>query len=179
MTQFARPISDISTGSWTDEGSVDNDGNLYTSLDEVSQDGDLSRVNSTGDAGTFEVKLGTITDPEVSTGHVVHVWAKGTGSGGPERIAVYLYETTTLIETISTNWAPGRGSYADINFTLTLADDIADYTDLRIRITITSIGGSEQMDVTQIYLETPDAVTVDDMLPWDFKKRRFEPLLVR
>jgi hypothetical protein len=157
MTQFARPDSDITVDSWTDEGSSFNDGNLYTSLREVSQDGDTSYVNSTGDAGTFEVKLTTVTDPEVGTGHIVHVFARGTGSGGPERLQVELYEATTLIELISSNWAPGRGSYADINFTLTLADDIADYTDLRIRITVASIGGSEQLDVTQIYLETPDA----------------------
>ena len=34
MAQTAYPTSDISTGSWTDEGTVDNDGSLYTSVDE-------------------------------------------------------------------------------------------------------------------------------------------------
>jgi hypothetical protein len=164
MTQYARPTSDISNNSWTDEGPSFNDGNLYTSIQEVSQDGDTSYLNSTGDAGTFEVKLGTISDPEVGTGHIVHIYARGTGSGGPERLAVYLYEGTTLIETLSTNWAPGRGSYSDLNFTLVLADDIADYTDLRIRVTVASIGGSEQLDITQIYLETTDAAAGQDDL---------------
>ena len=159
MTQYARPASDITVEAWTDEGTSFNDGNLYTSVQEVTQDGDTSRVNSTGDAGTFEVKLGTITDPEVGTGHTIHIWGKGTGSGGGEKVDVWLMEGTTIIDMIGSNWTPGRGSYADLNVTLgTLeADSITDYTDLRIRVTIDTIGGSEQFDITQIYLETPDA----------------------
>ena len=88
MAQYARPISDISNDFWTDEGSSFNDGNLYTSIQEVTQDGDVSYVNCIGVLGTFEVKLGTITDPEVGTGHVVHVYAKATGSGGPEKLDI-------------------------------------------------------------------------------------------
>ncbi len=164
MTQYARPASDISVGLWTDEGSSFNDGNLYTSIREVTQDGDTSYVNSTNTVGdTFEVKLETITDPEVGTGHIAHVYAKATGGASPEKIDIWLVEGTTIIEQIASNWAPGRGSYADLNFTLILADDIADYTDLRIRVTIAVLNGAEQIDVTQIYLETPDASGSDDL----------------
>ncbi len=160
MTQFARPASDITAGNWTDEGSSFNDGNLYTSVQEVSQDGDTSYLLGDGDLtpGTFEVKLDSVGDPVSNTGHIVHIYAMAFGSGGPERIDVYLYEATTLIATVAGNWAPGRSAYADANYTLTTleADAIGDYADLRVRVVEASIPAGESIRVTQIYMEFPD-----------------------
>ena len=172
MTQYDRPTSDISTGSWTDEGSVDNDNNLYTSLDEVSQGGDDSYVSGTSGAGTFEAKLGNLTDPVGNTSHIVHIYGEGVGSGGPEKVDLYLYEGAGLIATIANNWAPGRSAYADVNYTLSSgeADSISNYTDLRVRVVEDSIGGDE-FRVTQIYMEVPDAagakVNKDLEAKWD------------
>jgi hypothetical protein len=159
------PISDISSGSWTDEGTADNDGNLYTSVDETStpSDGDTSYINCPNGGGTCEVKLDTASDPGVGTGHIVHVYGKGTGTGGPEKIDVYLYESTTLIATLGSNWGPGRGSYTDLNYTLTTteANNITDYSDLRVRMVEDTVGSGEGFRVTRIYMEIPAAdVTV-------------------
>lgn len=162
MAQVARPTSDISAGSWTDEGTVDNDGNLWTSLDETSQDADSSYIRDAGFNTTSEVRLGSITDPGVGTGHIVHVFFRSIGSGGPERLTIDLVQGTTVIETWA-NQSNRSGTYTDLNATMTAADSITDYTNLRVRLTASNLGGSEEMRVTQVYLETPDAPAVLDM----------------
>ena len=158
MTQYARPASDITVGSWTDEGTVDNDGNLYTSLDEVTRDDDSSYIQGTNGAGSSEVKLSTVTDPVSSTGHILHVWFRSIGSGAGEKMDFYLYCATTLIVQ-SINQTNRSDTYADIAVTLTTdeADAITDYSDLRIRMDEDTIGTGEYVRITQCYIEVPDA----------------------
>lgn len=166
MTQYARPASDISAGNWTDEGAVDNDGNLYTSLDEVTKDDDSSYVtNNTGD-DTGEVKLSAVADPVSSTGHVVHCWFRTIGGGAGEKLDVSLYEATTEIAGV-VNQSNRSASYADATFRLTAgeADSIGDYSDLRIRLIANTVGGTEEIRVTQCYLEVPDAAAPDVFPP--------------
>ena len=161
MTQYARPVSDVSVGSWTDEGTVDNDGSLYTSLDEVSQDGDDSYVLAAPGAGTFEVMLDSVDDPESSSGHILHVYGESTGGTTPDRVDVSLYDGASLI-VLSEDWAPGRSGYVDLNLTLlsTEADAIVDYSDLRVRVDLITLGGGETFKITQAYLQVPDAPVV-------------------
>jgi len=170
MAQTARPISDISAGSWTDEGGVDNDGNLYTSLDETSQDGDSSYVSGGDGAGDFEVKLGSMNDPGSSVDHTVYVWAKAVGSGPSERASIALYQGATKIANIAVNQIISRTDYTLYSSTLSSADAdaITNYTDLRVRVTENNIGSGEEVRVTQIYMEVPDAasgytLTIDDV----------------
>ena len=169
MTQYLRPASDISAGSWTDEGSSFNDGSLYTSVQEVAQDGDTSYIDCPNGGGTAEVKLNSVTDPEGNTLHIIHIYAEAAGSGGPERVDAYLYEGSNLRATIIENWAPGRSGYVDINYTLTTieADSLTAYDDLRIRLVEANIGSGEHIKVTQIYMEVPDAppAAADDQTP--------------
>ncbi len=136
MVQTIRPASDISAGGWSDEGSSFNDGNLFTSVQETSQDGDTSYILCEVGDGTCEVKLDTATDPVSAVLHTVHIWGEGVGSGAPERIDVELYEGATLRATVIANWAPGRGAYAEATYTLSAAaaNAISDYCDLRVRM---------------------------------------------
>ncbi len=161
MTQTARPASDITTGNWTDEGSSFNDGSLYTSIQETSKDDDVSYVLGDGDLtpATFEVKLDSVTDPEGNSDHRVRLWGKGVGSGGGEKVDVFLYEATTARATVANNWTPGRSAYAELNYLLSSAeaDAIGDYTDLRIRVVEDTIGAGEEFRITQAYFECPDA----------------------
>ena len=155
MTQTIRPASDISAGSWTpSSGST-----LWEMLDEVAHDDNGTYATGSNGAGTFEVKLGTSTDPVSSVDHIVYAWGMAVGSGKGEDVVVSLYESTTLIATISAKWLPGRGTYAQLAYTLlgAEADAIADYTDLRVRVVEGSIGGGEEFRVTQVYMEIPDA----------------------
>jgi hypothetical protein len=160
MAQYARPSSDIAAGSWTDEGTVDNDGNLYTSIDEVTIDNDDSYVNGTSSATTFKIKLGTITDPEVDTGHSLRIFLRSDGSGAAERTDWELVQgdpSETSIATIN-NLSNRSGSYSDQGRALTTGEvaNITDYSDLYIKCTNDNIGGSEWVRITQVFLETPD-----------------------
>jgi hypothetical protein len=159
MAQYARPSSDISQGGWTDEGTVDNDGNLYTSIDEATIDNDDSYVNGTSSATTFKIKLSTVVDPEVDTGHSLRIFLYGQGTGAAERTDWELVQgdpSETSIATLSnlSNDAP----YADVGRALTTGEvaNITDYSDLYIKCTNDNISGSEWVRITQVYLETPD-----------------------
>lgn len=158
MTQYARPGQDILIGNWTDEGTVDNDGNLYTSVDEVTKDDDDSYINADDTATTCELKLSSVTDPQVGTSHILHIWFRSDGSGGPEKLDVRLLEATTEICSLA-NQTNRSGSYADVGYTLSEgeANSITDYSDLRIELTQDSVGSGEWIRVTQCYLEVPDA----------------------
>ncbi|MCH8741573.1 hypothetical protein IH779_01605 [Patescibacteria group bacterium] len=159
--QTGLPNGDISTGSWTDEGTVDNDGFLYTSIDEASADGDDSYIVSFGTTATAEVGLPVFQDPGVDTGHIIHVWIRSIGSGGVERMRVALFQGTTEIET-SGNLQNRSTTYAEQVFTIAEANaaNITDYADLRIRIISRNLGGSEEMRVTKVEFEISDAVGI-------------------
>lgn len=163
MAQFARPVSDRVAGPWTDEGVVDNDGNLYTSVDEVTQDGDSSYIQATT-TGTGGVNLGSITDPGVDTGHVLHILYRNIGSGGPERIDFELYTNngTTLVTSI-TNQSNRSGTYIDLAYPLSEAEaaiigNSGDYSSLVVYFIVTALGGGESFRITQVFLQTPDAI---------------------
>lgn len=161
MAQFARPDSDISQGDWTDEGSSFNDGNLYTSIREATQDGDISYVNGEGDtpSTTFEVGLTAVTDPVSSADHYLRIWMYGQGSGAAERIDVYLMENEAAPTQIAAFSNLSRDSpYGDEGRVLTSgeADAITDYSDLFVRVVNDNIGSGEFVRITQVYLEVPD-----------------------
>lgn len=66
MAQFSRPSSDISAGSWTPStGST-----LYTLVDETSAD-DGDYVLTTSSLSEFRVGLSAVSDPGISTGHIL------------------------------------------------------------------------------------------------------------
>jgi hypothetical protein len=159
MTQIARPIQDISNVNCTDEGPVDNDGNLYTSVDEVIKDDDDSYIDFPGSSPSCELLLDPLIDPETSGNHVLHVWAKSTGGGTLESIDIFLFVGTGTQIYFANNWQPGRAAYADFNYTLTEgeANNINDYSDLRFRFREGVIGTTEHVRVTQTYFEIPDA----------------------
>lgn len=159
MTQYARPASDITVGNWTDEGTVDNDGNLWTSMDEVTSDDDDSYIMATNQSADIcEVKLGAGTDPVSSVGHVLHVLFRSIGGGGPEKVDMLLLDGAVTILELP-NQSNRSASYTDVNYTLTgaEADAIGDYTDLRIRLNADTVGSGEEIRVTQAYMQFPDA----------------------
>ena len=178
MAQFARPNSDTTVGSWTWNGGPTS---LWDCINESSpSDSDYIDGNATASSEN-RIELGTVTDPSIGTGHIIRVRWQAYGSGGPERISLDLYEGTTLIVAAFGNYAPGRAWLSD-SYTLLAAeaDAITDYTNLNIRFTVDAGGGSEGIQVSWCELEVPDAAAgPEDMLPWDFKKRRFGALLVR
>jgi hypothetical protein len=160
MTQYARPISDIATGNWTDEGTVDNDGSLYTSIDEVTSDDDDSYINGDNTATVFCVKLDAVNEPSDPTQCNLHLLMRSSGNGGPEKLDVILYEDyegTPIARATWNNQSNRSGTYSDVTAGTLDLSAVIDWSNLYVEGTADSIGSGEWLRVTQIYLETPDA----------------------
>jgi hypothetical protein len=122
--QYLAPISDLSTGGWSQSTGP----TLYAVLDEsVANDSDYI---STTSATTCELKLGNGNDPLSSTGHILK-YRILAGSG---TLSVALKQGSTTIA----SWVHTlTGLPQDISNTLsgTEADSITDYTNLRVTFT--------------------------------------------
>jgi len=157
MAQYARPDSDITVGNWTDEGTSFNDGNLYTSIQEVTSDNDTSYINADDTATTCVIGLNSINAPGTGT-ITLHVYFRSSGTGGPEKLDIDLYEGTSLVQSWP-NQTNRSGTYSDLN--ATVSNTITDYSDLRVHLGADSVGSGEWIRVTQVYLEAPDAAGTD------------------
>lgn len=126
--QLAAPISDQSTGTWTTAP-------LYEKLDEtVADDADFI-IGAPGLSGDkFRVKLTSLTDPSVSTGHILRYrYRKYSGSTGRVDFIIRLIQGASTVIASAT--------HTDISATITAgsltlsgaeADSITDYTDLYV-----------------------------------------------
>ncbi len=146
MAQYGRPTSDVSTGSWTTAP-------LYQKVDETpySDTDYIQLTNAT--SNSCELGLGSVTDPQVSTGHIVRIRATKVGSG-TITLTGYLYEGTTLRATISITLTT---SFATTTYTLSAAeaDSISNYGNLRVRLTGTAGSTSRYVRVSWIEFEVP------------------------
>lgn len=141
MTQYARPDADITT-QWTTTP-------LWSKIDEVSAD-DADFIQDSTSGHVAEVSLSNVSDPGVSSGHVVR-YRKRTGTS--PNVTLALYQGATLIA--STTDTTTAGSFGDASFTLSgaEADAITDYTDLRLRFTNNA---NVNYRISQVYFECPD-----------------------
>jgi len=146
----------------TPDGTVSNDWSVVgaaTAHAALASASDSSNIQTQTDEDLCRVNISSLTDPEVSTGHIIKFRAQATGSGAPERIQVKLFEGSTE-RAASGNLAITRGSFAAYSYTLdaTETDSIADYTDLRIEIRAAVVGGgSDELECSEAFLEVPDA----------------------
>lgn len=162
MAQFARPDSTVTLTNWGQSGSV------HLTLDESSaSDSDFTySINNT--TAELEVGLSNVSDPSVSTGHVVRFRYAKTNAGTPDsggsnsELTVRLLQGTTVIGGTSTITV-SSGTWTAGSFTLTAleTDNITDYTDLRIEFAIVGGGGSPAnrrgAGISWAELEVPDA----------------------
>ena len=162
MTQYARPDSDVSDGSWVNQAGSNT--NLYQSIDESGGEDDSDYVISTDSSSssdTMEVGLSDISDPQGSSSHTVKYRAKGSdpsGSYGIPSLTVSLRQGSTQIAT-STN-SSLTTFFVDYTFTLSSseANAITDYSDLRLRFVRASGGSASETNlVSEAWFETPDA----------------------
>ncbi len=153
MVQNALPSGTV-TNNWNITGAA----TAHEAVDDPvgSPDDDTTKLDSTVDEDEFLVNIGTVTDPEVGTGHVIRFRCQSTGSGAPERVEVKLFEGTTE-RAASGNIACNRDTWQDESYTLSEAEanSITDYSVLRLECRVKIIG-SELIEVTQIFLEVPD-----------------------
>lgn len=125
--QYARPTSDVSTGTWTASSGSD----LFAMLDETAAS-DADYIVTTG-ASTCEVALGTLSDPASSSGHVVRYRISADAGG----ITVRLRQGTTTIATWTHATAPTSLTTYAQTLTGGEADSITDYSTLRLQFEAT------------------------------------------
>jgi len=143
MAQFARPSTDTTLDSYTDQ--TGGTTNIYTTIDEsVASDLDYIRSATDPSNAAYVTKLTSVTDPVSATGHVLRVrMGTDVASGGNQIDATvelregYVSETSqgTLICTLSQSNI-NQGSFADYSANLSAgeANSITDYTDLYVRV---------------------------------------------
>ena len=116
MAQFGRPNSDITTTNWsTSSGS----GTLASHIDETTFS-DTDYILTTTDDASCEVALSSVTDPAVSTGHIVRWrWRVANAGGGGERGGAFLVQGATTKATLATAYGLNRTAYDAMSYTLT------------------------------------------------------------
>ncbi len=172
MAQFVRPDADILITSWLpgvgstawdllDEGAPGNEG-----TDTVR-----SPSNPVYDTSELVLRGSDVTDPAVSTGHIIRAKWQKTGSGGRTiegRLQLrqgYVDETTpgTLIATLTAADLPDTFQTNTYTLSAGEADSITDYNDLSFRCNgnFGGSGGARGLRIDYVELETPDAVAVE------------------
>ena len=157
MVQIARPDSTVSAGLWEPIGGPST---LWECVDEVTANDNTDYIEAlNGENTTCELGLGDLNDPLGNIGHILRFRMQGTGSGGPERCKVQLFDGATLIADAGNQTS--RAAWDSKEYTLTAgeADAIGDYTDLRFKIISSNLEASEDMWVTWAEFQVPDAPT--------------------
>jgi len=129
--QFARPTADSVDGSWTDQAGGTS---LFAAIDETTaSDADYIRSSPNPSSDLVKIKLGSVSDPGSSSGHIVRYRIGKIGSAQVDVTARLRQGTTLIAEWTHTDIATGP---TDVSQTLSgaQADAITDYTDLYIEI---------------------------------------------
>jgi hypothetical protein len=129
----AHPAADVTDGGWTDQTGGPN---LAAALDELIAD-DADYITSSASPGSpdiAEVQLGSLGDPNSSTGHIVRYrYGKDSAAGDTLNLTVRLRQGTTTIASWTHTDVPAGWTDAVQTLSGAEADAITDYSDLRIR----------------------------------------------
>jgi len=162
MVQTARPDADDTDGSWTDK---DGGSTLYTSIDDTSSDDATTFIQceDTGGDDACIVQLATISAP--GSGNVTIKYTAmsvdTSGSGDTPGIKFELLEGSTVRGSAQTNNSVHGSSWTAYSYPTSGSLDVSsvsNWGNLKLRITMLSTEGfNDILQVTQAYLETPDA----------------------
>lgn len=146
MVEYARPDSDVSKGNWDDPNGNNND-ILYDDVDEVTpSDTDYIQSGTDPSNDTCELGLSTVVDPEVSVDHYVRYRYRKQMSGGGQPgvidITVRLLQGAVQIASwthnaVTETWTPAVQTLSGAQ-----ADNISDYSNLRIEVTANKSSGA-------------------------------------
>ncbi|TBR12353.1 MAG: hypothetical protein EPO62_00235 [Candidatus Nitrosotenuis sp.] len=144
--QFARPISDISKGGWTDTVGGDNDGILYDEVNETARS-DINYARSASltllsPTDTWTAGLSSVIDPQESSNHIVsYVYRKSAAGGVTIDITTRLLQGGTQIASWTHSAVGSSFTLAQQTLTGAQADSITNYSDLRLEFTGTYASG--------------------------------------
>lgn len=162
MTQFARPISDISVGSFLPTP-------IWSRLNEVVADDAVTEVSTTTapfGADGFEVRLATVSDPHSTADHILRVRTKDNDGVG---IAILLLSNGASILEFDPVTTPGAWITTVIPLTTAQAAVITSYSLLSVQIFVNDPSGTGiTAEVSWIELEVPSprAPAVYDVVLW-------------
>jgi hypothetical protein len=138
--QFARPTADTHLGNYKNEAGGTT--NIYQSIDETSpSDADFIESPSAPANEPYVTRLGNLSDPATSTGHLVRYrYAKDQSGGAQVNLTVELrqgYVSEASPGTLIASWSHSNISETWTTAVQTLtgsqADSITDYTSLYLR----------------------------------------------
>lgn len=138
---FARPSADTTIGGYTDQAGGTT--NVYLTIDDaVTDDVDYIRSAAAPANAAYVAALTSVTDPAVSTGHIVRYrYQKDSTGGGQIDLTVqlrqgYVSEASlgTLIHSESITNIQNGWTTGSFTLTATEADSITNYAALYIRI---------------------------------------------
>ena len=133
MAQFARPSADTVRTAWTDElGGITD---IYTGIDEVvAEDVEYIKTPAPPGANEFETLLTTVTDPVLSSNHIMRWRRRKQPAAGSADINLTVRLMQAAVEKVSRADNTLPGTFTDTSYTLTAgeADSITDYADLRL-----------------------------------------------
>lgn len=165
MAQFGRPISDIQNTSIT---------GTFADIDETTAS-DSDFLYSADNADTiYECGLTTsLLDPLTGDSHTIRYRVAeidggvlGNGGGSTASVIVSLRQGATVIATDSSRNGTSSWTTYVLNLSTTEANNITDYTDLRLYFNITGGGGSPTnrrgIGVSWGEFELPERITIFD-----------------
>jgi len=159
--QFARPASDFTLGTWTDNGLGTTD--IFLAIDEVSASDADFVLNNNNTNDTYETGLSGISEPDAGTVTIRYRYSKSAAGGNARDIQLFLYEGVTLISSgtlhtgITETWTAGTWDLSGAE-----VSSITNWGDLRLRVTAsgtTGGAGSNRRSVRCSWaeLQAPDA----------------------
>lgn len=143
--QFARPDGDVTVTGWANEEGEGTD--LYESIGEEEVDDSTYVVSPAApSASQSTFSLEDISNPGVSTGHILRWRYKVPATTGAWTVKAALLELTTLIEEDSATGTSATDDWVQRDFAMTPASvaTITDYADLRVRLEATVPGSTQE-----------------------------------
>jgi len=153
LAQKTVPTSTVSAGPWTAHGA----GSMHEAVGGDRPDDDAwiaSGVNPAGD--TAELRFGVLTDPAMSSGHVLRVRHRVNDEGRRVELTVKLFQGATEIaawnqEVRSTEWQTTHHPLTALQ-----TDQLGAYGNLRVQVVATGMAGhNRQVQISWIQLEVP------------------------
>ena len=169
MTQYARPVSDkAEDGNWSSTDESGGSAVFYSAIDESSAS-DSDYITGDGSSGSaiqidFELTNG-LTDPSATTGHKLIFRYNTDGSSTDATLTVRLMEGATVRMSdavdVSEVSSYTTRTYAPTNTT----GSIGSYDNMFLRIIFEDGDASDNVYISQAYVEVPDASAGTDAVP--------------
>ena len=161
MTQFARPDADVSDGDWLNQD--DSNSNLYASIDEASHsDSDYIKAEDPGYGIPTDmpvtIGLSDINEPDGNADHKIKYRATENSGSNAVQLTVQLLEGSTSRKSVTNSSIGGSFAEYTINLSEAEANNISDYTNLKLKFTASDTqGGGAVTKISSAEFQAPDA----------------------